>query len=265
MTTSPTYSPTSPQYSPTSPQYSSGPPNTAVGAFPRPSKRNRDLFEGYLELDYGYSSARSQMDENEVKNGRVSHDAYQRIVQRELRILQRSVESGNFVDAALVRLALKAPNILRGVEDCEHKIYTATTNVVWIDDATMRACGMSMREASGVAAFISSMLGDKKFKDYMDGPYLCARTGEDIAPSDENEIHGILRGLGFRKVDIPENQFTAERWWRSLHQTHKVYGTTKDNEPDEALSNVFKVQRHSVWELAVLEWAGEVPKEDRGK
>jgi hypothetical protein len=241
--TSPAYSPTSPAYEPTSPQHS---PNSS----PRGEKR-KAIFDGENS-----DGAEQSEDEEDQTSGRISYKRYRRVADR-VRSLKNWVENGNRVAAALIRLAYYTPTAFTSVENYESKLYSATTNVVWVHEGEGTACMMSMREASGLAAFLSSMMGETKRKDYMDGPYCAAPTGDQLPPGEENEMHRLLRGLGFKKREVPDNQFAAVDFWKGLQRTYDCYSTC-NSRTQTAGEAAFERDR-SLWEKAVLAWAGEEP------
>lgn len=221
-----------PQYEPTSPQHLSS---------PRGEKR-KAIFDREI------SDASEQSDDEEYQaSGRISYKRYRRVARDQMRSVKNWVESGNRVAAALIRLAYYAPTAFTSVENYESKLYSATTNVVWVHEGEGAACMMSMREASGLAAFLSSMIGETKRKDYMDGPYCAAPTGDQLPPGEENEMHHLLRGLGFKKREVPDNQFAAVDFWKGLFDSSRT---------QTAGGAAFERDR-SLWEKAVLAWAGE--------
>ena len=76
-------------------------------------------------------------------------------------------------------------------------------------------CAMSMREASELVAFVSSMIGTTKYKEAHHGPIRKAATGEGILREDENAMHRFLRTLGYTKLEIPKGFCFLERF---VHQ-----------------------------------------------
>ena len=247
---SPAYSPTSPAYSPTSPAYSPTSPQHSPNASPRGEKRKAIFDEEISDEEIS--------DEEDQASGRISSKRYKRLVREEMGHLKNSFEHGNSVATALIRLACYVPTAFTSVENYETKLYSATTNVVWLHAGENTACMMSLREASGIAAFISSMLGDTKRKSYMEGPYCAEPTGDQLSPGEENEMHRLLRGLGFEKRNIPDNQFAAGDFWKDLLLTYDGYSTF-DSRSRVAGEAAFERDR-SLWEKAVLAWAGEEPE-----
>lgn len=161
--------------------------------------------------------------------------------------LKKWVVTHNTVATTLISLAMSCPEKFTAVEDYENKLYTAITNVAWVNEEKKTACWLSMRTASRLVAFIKSMLGEKKRMDLDEGPYGIANTGEDIKKEDENDMHCILRELGFDKLEIRiDDSFMKEM--------HAKYACIRDDfEPDE---DVF--ERESIfWENAILAWGGE--------
>lgn len=236
--------PTSPAYSPTSPAYS---PNSSS----RGEKR-----KAIFDVESSDASDHSE-DEEDQTSERISYKRYKRVAREKIYGLKNWVENGNRVASSLIRLALHVPTVFTSVENYENKLYTATTNVVWINEIEDVACMMSMREASDLAAFISSMLGETKRKDYLHGPYCAAPTGEHLSLEEENEMHRLLRGLWFKKREVPDNQFTAVDFWKELKRTYDCY-LTCDSRVRPSGAEAFERDR-SLWEKAVLAWAGEEP------
>ena len=243
---SPGYEPTSPDYEPTSPGYS---PNSS----PRGEKRKAIFYE---ESSDGAEQSEDEEDEQDETSARISYKRYKRIARGEMRGLRNWIENGNRVAASLIRLAYYAPTAFTSVENYESKLYSATTNVVWVHEGEGAACMMSFREASGLAAFLSSMIGETKRKDYMDGPYCGAPTGDELPPGEENEMHRLLRGLGFNKREVPENQFAVIDFWKELQRKYYCYSTC--NSSARAAGEAAFERDRSLWENAVLAWAGEL-------
>ena len=176
------------------------------------------------------------------------------IARDELRCVQSWVEESHYMKTALTRLAVHVPSAFTAVVDFECKLYTALTNVVWINEESKSAYMLSMREASGVAAFVSSVVTDVKKKDYMDGPYCGAPTGEKLSLENENEMHALLRGLGFKKQEVPDFFDQRDAFWKHLQENYFcpqwMNGKKKRTRGD------FEADR-PVWETAVTLWCGD--------
>lgn len=175
----------------------------------------------------------------------------------ELCRVRKWVEEGNAVATALIRLAVHVPTAFTSVADYEAKLYTALTNVVWVHDESASAYLWTMRKASGLAAFIDSMLGKTKMKTYLDGPYCGVHTGENLSPDHENEMHSLLRGLGFKKRDVPDNFLLEREFWETLKATYHCDAWRCGEK--RARGGEFEADR-PVWEKAVSMYRGEDPK-----
>jgi hypothetical protein len=188
---------------------------------------------------------------------------YKRVARLELGFLKTWVMQGNHLACALIRRAVHLPTFFTSVDDFEGKLYTALTNVVWTNETEGVACMLSMREASGLVAFISSMLGETKRQTYLEGPYGVVRTGENLTSEEENEMHSLLRELGFEKLEVPPqaDRGAMTAFWETIklkYNCHSIFGFVLP-----AGEELFEAER-STWEKAVLAWVGEEPTECEG-
>ena len=181
--------------------------------------------------------------EQEDEGAPLSFRRYKRAARQQLHGLEQWAKEGNHLALELIRIAMYVPEAFAAA-GFEAKLYTALTNVVWVKEGA-GMCFMSMREASGLAAFIDSILGETKRKDYLNGPYCGASTGEDIRREDENEMHTLIRVLGFHKRDISNNSFVAVKQLKELEAKYSKVAVAADR---------------AAWEEAVLAWAGEAPE-----
>jgi hypothetical protein len=199
------------------------------------------------------STKRTYTDANLAEESDGEDNKHAKLIREELEGLKYWVEKGCRVATDLIRIALYAPIVFTSVENFESKLYTAITNVIWVNEMEGVACLMSWRLASDLAAFIDSMVGEKKRKTYRDGPYLGAPTGEDLAPDKENEMHALLRGLGFDKIDFDAHD---KYFLTALKNTYKCDFAHEFGDPP---AHSFETERE-VWEAAVKKWAGEEPE-----
>ena len=147
----------------------------------------------------------------------------------------------NAVATALVKVALYTPAWLWCVDEWQKKLYTTLTRTVWIQETTRRYTMLNMRAAKELISFLDSMTGGKACQNHKDGAYLT------VADTTENEMHLVMRGLGFFSVPYPE---TADAFG-TLHAkypegTHSTIASLSLEEEDH------KVEKF--WTDAVRLW-----------
>ena len=134
----------------------------------------------------------------------------------------------NVIVRALVLEALYSPVVFRRVPDWQKELYTTLTNTIWIQTASNRDTIFTMREASGLVAFLDSMIDGEKQQDYMDGTYCTAPLVDEIAS--ENKMHNLLRTLGFRVMPFYDYE---EYKIRKAHDQQCTSGPPDDYSPRE--------------------------------
>jgi hypothetical protein len=165
-------------------------------------------------------------------------------------IVSRWNAKRNKLTRAVVITALYNPAVFRQVTGFESKLYTALTNVVWVDDRDRSMCAMSRREASELVAFVSSMIGPTKRKLAHHGPINKASTGAGIAQEDENAMHCFLRALGYTKLEIPTNSADAARFWKYLYGKYGSESMRGGKRPN------LRSSIDDFWMKAVDAWVG---------
>jgi len=165
-------------------------------------------------------------------------------------IVSRWIATRNKLARAVVISALYNPAVLQEVTGFESKLYTALTNVVWVDDRDRSMCSLSRHEASELVAFVSSMIGPTKQKRAHHGPIHKAATGEGIDQEDENSMHRLLRELGYTKLEIPTNSADAACFWKSL------YGKYGSESMKGAKRHRVRASIDDFWMKAVDAWVG---------
>ena len=184
---------------------------------------------------------------------------YERLTRLGMIIVARWETKKNKLARAVVMTALESPHVLTSVKAFESKLYTALSNVVWVNERELSMCAMSRHEASGLAAFVSSIVGTKKSKEAHHGPIRKAVSGESISREDENEMHQALRSLGYDKLEIPRSSSDANRFWDDLYLK---YGDESSRSKSRTSEGPWEVRAllDDFWKTAIKTWIG--PRSD---
>ncbi len=167
--------------------------------------------------------------------------------------LRKLLLGKNVLATDLIWNAIWWPNEFTKVKNYKKELYTALTNVGWVRDDDKTASGktasfMTMRTASRLVEFISSIVGEMHSLDLDFGPYGVAKTGEGIKLEDENAMHRLIREQGFSKLELEVN----ETFLKNLQATYTC--STNDVDPDDILS----WQDSHCLEKMLRAWAGDV-------
>jgi hypothetical protein len=188
--------------------------------------------------------------ENEYAHAANATTERERLIMIGTTIVSRWNATKNKLARAVVVSALYNPAVFQEVTGFESKLYTALTNVVWVDDRDPSMCAVSRHEASELVAFVSSMIGSIKHKQAHHGPIHKAATGEGIYQEDENSMHHFLRTLGYTKLEIPTNSADAARFWEYL------YGKYGNESMRGAKRHKLRSSIDDFWMKAVDAWVG---------
>ena len=164
-----------------------------------------------------------------------------RVLEADDSVVRQWAGGNNQVARSLVEAAMYTPSGLRDVADWQTELYAALTNTLWVHEETNLYTSMSFRDASGLVAFLDSVMGDRPGQDYMDGPY-CSPSGDDDLPP--NEMHRFMEERGFRRAQFPRSRACWEMYAGG-------YGPVMKTVPPDAALDDF-------WRSAVRAYWGEV-------
>ena len=181
----------------------------------------------------------------------------ERLTRTGMKIVSYWNATRNKLARAVVTTALYDPIVLSEVTGFESKLYTALTNVVWVDKRDRSMCAMSMREASELVAFVSSMIGPTKHKEAYQGPIRRAATGEGILKEDENAMHRFLRTLGYTKLEIPTASAYSKWFWSDLYTSTYGRESMRGGKTPDLRASI-----DDFWMKAIEAWMGPESESD---